>query len=86
VVVGLAHDRWTEAITAFVIPKPGTTIDEAALLATLKGHLDGYKMPKAVIVMDEMPKTSTGKIRKNILRETHADLYAEHSAGGAPLS
>src|SRR3954471_9245431 len=75
VVVGLPHARWSEAITAVVVPKPGETIDEQELLATLKGRLDGYKVPKAVVVVDELPKTSTGKIQKNVVRQHHAALF-----------
>src|SRR3954449_11927456 len=75
VVVGLPHARWSEAITAVVVPKPGETIDEGELLAALKERLDGYKVPKAVVVVDELPKTSTGKIQKNVVRERNAALY-----------
>jgi long-chain acyl-CoA synthetase len=75
VVVGLPHERWSEAITAVVVPKPGATVEEAALLAALRGHLDPYKIPKAVIVVDAMPRTSTGKIQKNRLREEHRGHY-----------
>jgi len=79
VVVGLPHRHWSEAITAVVVPKPGETIDPGELIATLKGTLDGYKVPKAVIFADELPKTSTGKIQKNVLRSEHADHYgADH--------
>ncbi|MDN5861802.1 MAG: AMP-binding protein, partial [Pseudonocardia sp.] len=55
VVVGLPHERWTEAITAVVVPKSGASIDEPALLAALRQHLDGYKVPKSIIVVDEFP-------------------------------
>jgi acyl-CoA synthetase (AMP-forming)/AMP-acid ligase II len=75
VVVGLPHGRWSEAITAVVVPKPGATVDAAALIAALKQRLDGYKVPKDVIVTDELPKTSTGKIQKNVLRDRHASHY-----------
>ena len=74
-VVGLPHDHWTEAITALVVLKPGESIDAAELTAKLKTTLDGYKVPKSVIVTDELPKTSTGKIRKNALRTEHAAHY-----------
>jgi long-chain acyl-CoA synthetase len=77
VVVGLPHQRWSEAITAVVVPKPGQVIDPAELISTLKGTLDGYKVPKAVIFADQLPKTSTGKIQKNVLRSEHADHYKE---------
>jgi acyl-CoA synthetase (AMP-forming)/AMP-acid ligase II len=75
VVVGLPHPRWSEAITAVVVPRPGERIDEATLLAALRERLDGYKVPKAVVVVDELPKTSTGKVQKNVLRERHAGLF-----------
>jgi acyl-CoA synthetase (AMP-forming)/AMP-acid ligase II len=75
VVIGLPHERWTEAITAVVVPKPGETVDPAALIAALKQRLDGYKVPKSVIVADELPKTSTGKIQKNRLRDEHKSHY-----------
>ncbi|WP_250548877.1 AMP-binding protein [Pseudonocardia sp. H11422] len=75
VVVGLPHERWSEAITAVVVPKPGETLDEAELIAKLKARLDGYKVPKSVIITDELPRTSTGKIQKNVVRERHATHY-----------
>jgi long-chain acyl-CoA synthetase len=75
IVVGLPHPRWSEAITAVVLAKPGRTLDPAALVSTLKGRLDGYKVPKAVIVADELPRTSTGKIQKNVVRQRYADYY-----------
>jgi acyl-CoA synthetase (AMP-forming)/AMP-acid ligase II len=77
VVVGLPHQHWSEAITAVVVPKPGQRIDPAELITTLKGTLDGYKVPKAVIFAEQLPKTSTGKIQKNVLRSEHADHYKE---------
>jgi acyl-CoA synthetase (AMP-forming)/AMP-acid ligase II len=77
VVVGLPHQHWSEAITAVVVPKPGETIDAGELITTLKGTLDGYKVPKAVIFAGQLPKTSTGKIQKNVLRSEHADHYKE---------
>jgi len=75
VVVGLPHERWSEAITAVVVPKPGESINEAELIGALREHLDGFKVPKAVIVVDTLPKTSTGKIQKNVLRDQHAAHY-----------
>lgn len=77
VVVGLPHARWSEAITAVVVPKEGVTVDPDALVAALRERLDGYKVPKAVIVADELPRTSTGKIQKNVVRERHAGHFAE---------
>lgn len=76
-VVGLPHARWSEAITAFVVPRPGQDVDEAAVRAALRSRLDGYKLPKRVVAIDAIPRTSTGKVRKNILRERYRDLYEQ---------
>ncbi len=73
--VGLPHDRWGEAITAFVILRPGATIDEAAVLTRIKERLSPFKCPKAVIVVEEVPKTATGKIQKVELRRQFAAFY-----------
>ncbi|MEN3271101.1 AMP-binding protein [Pseudonocardia sp.] len=75
VVVGLPHERWSEAVTAVVVPKPGESVDPDELIAALKARLDGFKVPKSVIVTDELPKTSTGKIQKNLVRDAHAAHY-----------
>jgi acyl-CoA synthetase (AMP-forming)/AMP-acid ligase II len=84
VVVGLPHPRWTEAITAVVTVKPGESVDSAfgaALIEAVDGQLAGFKTPKAVIVVDELPRTSTGKIQKNVVRQQHADHYHSLSDG-----
>jgi acyl-CoA synthetase (AMP-forming)/AMP-acid ligase II len=77
VVVGLPHERWTEAVTAIVVPAPGAQVDERELLSRVRAHLDPYKVPKAIITVEELPKTSTGKIQKNVLRDRYARHYDE---------
>ncbi|WP_295702398.1 long-chain-fatty-acid--CoA ligase [Lapillicoccus sp.] len=74
-VVGLPHARWSEAVTAVVVAKPGEQIDEVAVITAVKGVLDSYKAPKSVIVVTELPRTSTGKIQKNLVRDTFRDHY-----------
>ena len=76
VVVGLPHDHWGEAITAVVVPRPGEKLDEGELIEGVKQHLDAYKAPKSVIFVEELPKTSTGKIQKNLVRDSFAAHYA----------
>lgn len=75
VVVGLPHARWSEAITAVVTRKPGTDLTEEDVLAAARSRLSGFKVPKAVVFLDEMPRTATGKIQKNVLREEHRGLF-----------
>ena len=77
VIVGLPHERWTEAITAVVVAKPGSAIDPDALVTDMRSHIASFKLPKSVIVVDELPKTSTGKIQKNVLRKQFASHYTD---------
>ncbi|HET7835067.1 MAG TPA: hypothetical protein VFL43_04595, partial [Variovorax sp.] len=72
----LPHARWTEAVTAVVLPRPGRSIDEAALSERLRAKLSPFKCPKSFIVVDSLPKTATGKIQKAVLRRLHAAHYA----------
>lgn len=71
VVVGLPHERWSEAITAIVTPKPGVVLTEEDVIAAARTRMSGFKVPKAVLFTDAMPRTATGKIQKNVLREQH---------------
>ncbi|MEE2782425.1 MAG: acyl-CoA synthetase [Pseudomonadota bacterium] len=68
-VVAMPHDKWGEAPCAFIETTPsGTTLDAEAVIAWCRQHLAAYKVPKKV-VFEEIPKTSTGKIQKFVLRE-----------------
>jgi len=75
-VVGLPHDRWVEAITAVVIAKPGVTLTEQEVLDAAATRLPGFKRPKSVLLVDDMPRTATGKVQKNVIRNEHSDLYS----------
>jgi fatty-acyl-CoA synthase len=72
-VIGLPHPKWVEAVTAVVVPKPGEKVDEKEILSTCRQELAGFKVPKVVVVAEELPKTPTGKILKRDLRTTYAD-------------
>ncbi|GHC86804.1 acyl-CoA synthetase [Pseudorhodoferax aquiterrae] len=67
-VVALPDAKWGEVPCAFVEPKPGAQLDEAVLLAFCREHLARFKVPKR-IVLGEVPRTSTGKVQKFLLRE-----------------
>ena len=81
-VVGLAHERWGEAVTAVVVRQPGATVTEEELLAWARGRLAGFETPKSVVFADALPETVGGKVLKYRLRGELADLYAT-AAGGA---
>lgn len=74
-VVGLQHEKWGEAVTAFVVPKdqdaPPT---EQEIIGFCRGRMAGYKLPKSVrlISQEEMPRTGSGKVLHRALRERHS--------------
>ena len=76
VVIGLPHERWGEAITAVVTPRPGESLTEDDVIESAKRVLPSFKAPKLVIFRDELPRTSTGKIQKNVLREQLSRVHA----------
>jgi acyl-CoA synthetase (AMP-forming)/AMP-acid ligase II len=75
VVIGVPHEHWTEAITAIVVPAAGAYIDEKELLSKVRERLAGFKVPKGIIVAKELPRTSTGKVQKNVLRDQYSRYY-----------
>ncbi len=78
--VGVPHPRWFEAVTAVVLLKPGCEATEAEILAHCKAQLSGHEVPKRVCFVGAFPLTGTGKIQKNELRRTFADVYAADRA------
>jgi fatty-acyl-CoA synthase len=66
-VVARPDPKWGETPCAFVTLKPGATASEQALIEHCRGLLAHFKCPKTVI-FSELPKTSTGKIQKHVLR------------------
>jgi fatty-acyl-CoA synthase len=67
-VVGAADERWGEVPVAFVTLR-GEDLDAEAAVEFVRSRIARYKAPKRIIVLAELPKTATGKIRKNRLRE-----------------
>ena len=78
-VVGVPDEQYGERPKAFVVLSPGESADEATLIDHVKSKIARYKAPKAVEIVEELPKTSTGKIQKFELREK------EWGEGGARI-
>jgi long-chain acyl-CoA synthetase len=79
-VVGLPHPQWGEAVSAFVKLKPGAAADEAGLAEYCRAHLGGFQVPKLIRIVDEMPMTATGKLRKVELRQAFAHHFSRTGA------
>ena len=76
-VVGLPNEKWGEAPHAFVVCKPGATCDDLELRGFARDRLAGFKVPKGVTFLSELPKTATGKIQKFVLRGGQAGIAAQ---------
>ncbi|MCP4490570.1 MAG: AMP-binding protein [Gammaproteobacteria bacterium] len=72
-VVALADEKWGEVPCAFVELKAGQNSSEDELIKFCGDNMAGFKRPKTV-VFGELPKTATGKIKKNVLRERAKEL------------
>jgi len=74
-VVARPDPRWGETPCAFVELKPGAAVEADELIEHCRRHLARFKVPKSV-VFGELPKTSTGKIQKFLLRERAGSVKA----------
>jgi malonyl-CoA/methylmalonyl-CoA synthetase len=74
-VIGAAHPDYGEAVVAVVVPAPGAQPAEAGIIAQLKQRLAGFKVPKRVFVVPELPRNAMGKIEKTTLRSRYAGTF-----------
>jgi fatty-acyl-CoA synthase len=70
-VIGVPDARWGEAVTAFVAARPGEHVDLDEIRKTVREQKGAHQTPKAIHVVDELPKTTAGKIDKKALRRPY---------------
>jgi benzoate-CoA ligase len=68
-VVGARDASGLETVVAFVVPRAGREIDEAAIEAHCRSRMAVFKRPRRIVVVDHLPRTATGKVRRFALRE-----------------
>jgi malonyl-CoA/methylmalonyl-CoA synthetase len=79
-VFGVPHPDFGEGVTAAVVVKPGATLSEVEIIESVKTRLARYKVPKRVLLVDELPRNTMGKVQKNALREAFARIYLSQSS------
>lgn len=67
-VVGVPDERWGEVPRAYVSLMDGAIADEVALTEWVRARLAGFKVPRSIVILDDLPKGGTGKIQKQVLR------------------
>ena len=73
-VIGVPHPTWGEAVAAIVVLNNGAEIEPADITKYCKGKIAGYKVPKVVHFVPELPRNAAGKILKRELREQYASM------------
>jgi malonyl-CoA/methylmalonyl-CoA synthetase len=80
-VIGLPHADFGEAVTAVVVADGNAALSESDIVSALRGRLAGYKLPKRVILVEELPRNAMAKVQKNLLRDAYKDLYIGAGSG-----
>jgi malonyl-CoA/methylmalonyl-CoA synthetase len=74
--VGLPHPDLGEGVSAAVVLRTGAQLTEADIVGALRKELAGYKVPKRVFVVSELPRNAMGKVQKNVLREQYRNTFS----------
>jgi fatty-acyl-CoA synthase len=74
-VVAIRHPKWDERPLLLVVPRPDHTVDPESVLQIYQGQVAKWWLPDAVVVVDELPHTATGKLLKTALRTQYRDYY-----------
>ena len=80
VVVGVPDDKWGEVGRAYVVTRPGAEVTIEEVVAHVRRRLAGYKVPKSVVFLDELPRLGSGKPDRRALAAASAELRAPDAA------
>lgn len=76
-VVGVADEKWGEVGRAFVVPHPGATLSPDRVIALARDRLAGYKVPRSVIVLADLPRLASGKVDRATLAREEWQMASE---------
>ncbi|HET6183607.1 MAG TPA: long-chain-fatty-acid--CoA ligase [Acetobacteraceae bacterium] len=82
-VINAYHEKWQERPLLLVVPLPGHTVDPKSVLAFYEGKIAKWWTPDAVVVVDELPHTATGKLNKLLLRKEWQDYLVREKGRSA---
>jgi malonyl-CoA/methylmalonyl-CoA synthetase len=73
-VIGIADSDFGEAVVAVVVPERAGDVTVEAISTALKASLARFKQPRHIVVVDDLPRNTMGKVQKNLLRDQYAAL------------
>jgi fatty-acyl-CoA synthase len=85
-VVGLPDAKYGEVVSAWVVAHPGSSLDEGTLREYCRGQIAHFKVPQYVRFVDQLPKTVTGKVRKQVLREQGIAQFGLETTDATPTA
>lgn len=74
-IVGVPHPDFGETVLGVVVPKPGESPDLDAISAAVAASLARFKHPRKLVIVDELPRNTMGKVQKNVLRDSYRGLF-----------
>lgn len=75
-VIGIPDAKWGEAVKAVIQPKPGVELDPESIVAWARERLAGFKVPKSIDIVEQLPRNPSGKLLRRQLREPYWAGYA----------
>ena len=75
-VIGVSHPDFGEGVVAVVVPASGADLKAESISQGVADKLAKFKQPKKVVIVDELPRNTMGKVQKNLMRDTYKDMFA----------
>lgn len=80
-VIGVPHPDFGETVLGVIVPAPGAAPDRQAIMDSLRRSLARFKHPRELVIMDELPRNTMGKVQKNILRDQFREMFTSRDFG-----
>ncbi len=74
-VIGVPHPDFGETVLGIIVPEPGASPDPDTIMEAVRDVLARFKHPRKLVLLDELPRNTMGKVQKNILRDQYKDTF-----------
>jgi fatty-acyl-CoA synthase len=85
-VVGLPDAKYGEIVAAWIVPRAGAAPSPQEIRAYCQGQISHYKIPQHIFIVQSLPKTVTGKVRKHVLKENAVSELGLFEAAAIPTA